>query len=81
MGNILKKDANIVQYEKDVQDLESQINSKEMQLDELVKDMNYAQMFDDADEIALIKSEKDTLLTELANLQQQLEELKANEKV
>ena len=81
MGNILKKDASVVQYEKDVQDLESKINAKEKQLDELVKDMNYAQMFDDADEIALIKSEKDTLLTELANLQQQLEELKANEKV
>lgn len=81
MGNILKKDASVVQYEKDVQNLKNQINAKERRFDELAKDMNYAQMFDDADEITLIRSEKDNVLTDLANLKTQLEELKANEKV
>ena len=73
MGKILKKDANIVQLEKEISTIESNINKQERKLKDLADDLKMANLFDDA-EIDILKSMRDDVLDEIAILEKELAE-------
>jgi len=72
MGKILKKDANIVQLENDISTIESNINKQERKLKELADDLKMANLFDDTEEVDMLKSMRDDVLNEIAKLEKEL---------
>ena len=74
MGKILKKDANIVQLEKEISTIESNINKQERKLKELADDLKMANLFDDEVEVDILKSMRDDVLDEIAILEKELKE-------
>jgi len=76
MGNILKKDASVVKKEKKVAQLESDISSKNQNLKALAEDLKMAQLFDDTQEIDDIKVARDNIISEIAELQKKLAEVR-----
>ena len=74
MGKILKKDANIVQLEKEISTIESNINKQERKLKDLADDLKMADLFDDTEEINMLKSMRDDALDKIAILDKELEE-------
>ena len=74
MGKILKKDANIVQLEKEISAIESNINKQERKLKELADDLKMANLFDDEVEVDMLKSMRDDVLDEIAILEKELAE-------
>ena len=74
MGKILKKDANIVQLEKEISTIESNINKQERKLKDLADDLKMANLFDDDTEVDMLKSMRDDVLDEIAILEKELKE-------
>ena len=74
MGNILKKDANIVQLEKGISTLESNINKQERKLKDLADELKMANLFDDDAEVDILKSMRDDVLDKIATLEKELAE-------
>ena len=74
MGKILKKDANIVQLEKEISTLESNINKQERKLKDLADDLKMANLFDDDAEVDVLKSMRDDVLDEITILEKELAE-------
>ena len=74
MGKILKKDANIVQLEKEISTIESNINKQERKLKDLADDLKMANLFDDDTEVDMLKSMRDDVLDEIAILEKELAE-------
>ena len=74
MGDILKKDANIVQLEKEISTIENNINKQERKLKDLADDLKMANLFDDDAEIDMLKSMRDDILDEIAILEKELSE-------
>ena len=74
MGKILKKNANIVQLEKEISTLESNINKQERKLKDLADDLKMANLFDDETEVDMLKSMRDDVLDEIAILEKELAE-------
>ena len=72
MGKILKKDANIVQLEKEISTIESNINKQERKLKELADDLKMANLFDDEVEVDILKSMRDDVLDEITILEKEL---------
>ena len=73
MGEIIKTDAEIVQKEKEIKQLKSEISNLNNKLSELVKDLNYARLFDDAEEEEIIRAEKDDIVEQRNKLYDKLE--------
>ena len=74
MGKIIKKDANIVQLEKEIYTIESNINKQERKLKDLADDLKMANLFDDDAEVDMLKSMRDDVLKEIAILEKELAE-------
>ena len=74
MGKILKKDANIVQLEKEISTLENNINKQERKLKDLADDLKMANLFDDDAEVDMLKSMRDDVLDEITILEKELAE-------
>ena len=74
MGKILKKDANIVQLEKEISTIESNINKQERKLKDLADDLKMANLFDDDTEVDMLKSMRDDVLDEIVILEKELAE-------
>ena len=74
MGDILKKDANIVQLEKEISNIESNINKQERKLKDLADDLKMANLFDDDAEVDMLKSMRDDVLDEISILEKELAE-------
>ncbi|MGM0409177.1 MAG: hypothetical protein ACQEQF_00325 [Bacillota bacterium] len=76
MGNILKKDASVVEQEKKIAQLESDISTKQQELKALAEDLKMAQLFDDTQEIDDIKVARDNIISEISQLQKKLAEVR-----
>lgn len=76
MGNILKKDASVVEQENKVAQLESDISSKNQELKALAEDLKMAQLFDDTQEIDDIKVARNNIISEISQLQTELAEVR-----
>ena len=74
MGKILKKDASVVQLEKEISTIESNINRQERKLKDLADDLKMANLFDDDAEIDMLKSMRDDVLDEITILEKELAE-------
>ena len=75
MGKILKTDAEQVEKENKLKRINSQISSLKSGLNELKDDFVMAEMFEDSEEMKLIRDRKDTILQETAELQKERDEL------
>ena len=75
MGKILKTDAKQVEKENELKRINSEISSLKSELNELKDDFVMAEMFEDEEEIQLIRDNKDAILQEIADLQKEREEL------
>ena len=75
MGMILKTDAKQVEKEKELKRINSEISSLQSELNELKDDFVMAEMFEDTEEMKIIRDNKDAILQEIAELQKEKEEL------
>ena len=75
MGKILKTDAEQVEKENELNRINSKISSLKSELNELKDDFVMAEMFEDDEEMKLIRDNKDAILQEIADLQKEREEL------
>ena len=73
MGEIINTDAEIVRKEKEERQLKSEISKLNNELSELAKDLNYARLFEDAEEEEIIRAEKDEVIQERNKLYGELE--------
>ena len=75
MGEILKTDAEQVNKENELKRINSEISSLKSELNELKDDFVMAEMFEDNEEMKLIRDSKDAILQEIAELQKERDEL------
>jgi len=72
MGNIKIKKAEEIKLEKEINELKKAIEKQEKNLKELADDLKMANLFDDTEEIELLKSMRDDILDKIANFEKEL---------
>ena len=80
MGEIIKKDADIVQLENDIAQVKSELNELANELhDELPKRMSQAKLWDDSDEITKIENRRDEVQQLIIDKEQELSDLESQQ--
>jgi len=78
MGEIIKKDANIVQLENDIAQVKSELDELANELhDELPKRMSQARLWNDSDEITKIENRRDEVQQLIIDKEQELSDLES----
>ena len=75
MGQIIKTDAKVVQEEKELRQLKSEIASLESEMKELEKDIAAADLWQDEAEKDVIRQERDSVQQRLIDKYNELEKM------